>query len=245
MADSGKKKRKVILGPDASGLTELSLDELEDRGRRNPWNDSTEDEFFDRVRGKAKAKAKEIITMAMSEAEHIKEQAAKEGYAQGSAQAEQELSALIGQKAEALATLLSEARGGTKALWNEYRQDIVALVAMSVEKVLAIEVDQRRREVLGSLLDEALDNVDSQRSLLVKVNPEDAELMQELLAAASKKHGSLSDWQVKPDKAVAQGGVILESDKGMVDNTVASRRDMVCAVFDQLGLVEENGGGEE
>lgn len=244
-SETGKKKRKVILGPDASGLTELSLDELEDRGRRNPWDVSSEDEFFERVRDKAKAKAKEIIALAMSEAEHIKTQAAQEGFAQGMAQAEQDIQAMLGQKAAALAAILEQAQAGTKAIWEDYRQDIVALVSMAVEKVLAVEVDQRRREVLGALLDEALENVDSQRKLLVKVHPNDAEIMGELLAAAAKAHASLKDWQVKPDRDIAQGGVVLESDKGMVDNTVASRREIVCAVFDKLGLAEDNNGGDE
>jgi flagellar assembly protein FliH len=243
--ETGKKKRKVILGPDASGLTELSLDELEDRGRRDPWSRDSEDEFFDRVRDKAKAKAKEIITIAMSDAEHIKAQAAKEGFAQGMAQAEQDIQALLGEKATALASILEQAQGGSKAIWEEYRQDIVTLVSMAVEKVLAVEVDQRRREVLGSLLDEALENVDSQRNLLVKVHPNDAEIMGELLTAAAKAHGALKDWRVKPDKDIAQGGVVLESDKGMVDNTVASRREIVCAVFDKLGLIEDSNGGDE
>lgn len=244
MADGPEKKRKskVILGPDASGLTELSLDELEDRNRRSVWNDSCEDDFFNRVRGKAKDLAKEIISGAMAEAERIKAGAAEEGRAEGMAQADSEIEAMLGEKARLLSEILEKAQGGGKALWDEYRQDIVALTVLAVEKVLAVEMEMRHKDVLAALLDEALDNIDSQRNLLVKVHPEDAELMSELLDKAVKSHGALKNWKIKPDEGVGRGGVVLESDQGMVDNSFQARREIIFQVFEKLGLAEDPGG---
>mgnify|MGYP006283524433 FL=1 len=234
-----KKKNKVILGPDSSGLTELSLDELDDRNRRTVWDESGEEKFFDRVRGRAKDKAKEIISQAMAEAEQLKTKAQEEGRAQGMESARNEVEALLDEKSKHLAVLLEQAQSGGKSLWNEHRQDIVALVSMAVEKVLAVELDRNREQILGTLLDEALDNIDSHRQLLIKVNPEDAELMRELLEKAAKSHHGLSNWKVKPDKDLEAGGVILESDQGMVDNSVQARREIILEIFDKLKIAED------
>jgi flagellar assembly protein FliH len=242
MADNPDKKQKskVILGPDSTGLTELSLDELEDRNRRRIWDDSSETDFFERVRGRAKDKAKEIISGAMAEAEQIKAKAAEEGRAEGLAGAKREIDAMLGEKAETLAGILAEAQSGGGVLWNEYRQDIVALVALAVKKVLAVEMDRRREEILGALLDEALDNIDTHRDLSVTVNPEDADLMGDLLDKAVKTHGSLANWKIKSRADIAPGGVILESDHGMVDNSVEARREAVLEIFDKLGFEEDS-----
>lgn len=239
---SGKKKNKIILGPDSSGLTELSLDELEDRNRRNAWDDRNEDVFFERVRGKAKDKAKEILASAMAEAETIKAKAAEEGRAEGLQAARQEVDAMLGQQAEALAEILQQAQAGSKQLWEAYRQDIVALVRLAVEKVLTVQLEQNHEQILGSLLDEALDNIDSHRELVIRVNPDDSELMRELLERAAQTHTTLANWKIKPDKNMAQGGVILESDQGMVDNSVQARSGIILEIFDKLGITDEEDG---
>lgn len=247
MAEGREKKRrgKIILGPaDATGLTEISLDELEDRkGGPSVWDAGCESVFFDRVRGKAKNMAKEIIAGALAEAERIRIAAAEEGREEGLARAASEIEAMLGAKADTLAKILDQAQGGGKALWDEYRQDIVILTTLAVEKVLAVELEVQRKEVLAGLLDEALDNIDSQRNLLVRVHPEDADLMGQLLEEAIKIHGSLKNWKIKPDGTLAQGGVILESDQGMVDNSIKARREIIFQVFDKLGLAEDNNEG--
>jgi flagellar assembly protein FliH len=245
MSENGKpdKKRgkgKVILGPDSTGLTEFALEELEDRYARSAWDENSESDYLERIRGKATAKARDILSKSMAEADEIKAKAFAEGKAEGLEEARTEIDAMLGERAEELATLLKNAGGGSKALWNEYRQDIVGLVRTAVEKVIGVEIERRRSEILGALLDEALENIDSHRSLAVKVHPEDASAMEELLEKAKKVHPELSKWSIRADDSLSKGGVVLESDQGMAVNSIEARVKAVDDIIGRLGLEEDD-----
>ncbi|QLA17507.1 FliH/SctL family protein [Desulfolutivibrio sulfoxidireducens] len=235
---------RVVLGIGAAGPQETTVAEIE--ARRSPMHfERMEAEFWERVRAKAQDKAREIMAQAMAEAERLKASARAEGLAEGTEQARVQFDAHLDEMGKAFAETLAAIQKDRKTLWASYQRDFTTLLRLALEKTLGILLDERRRDVLGSLLDEALDVIDSRTELTVTVNPDDAPMIEELLSRASATRQGLERWRVKGDASLTPGGVRLESRDGMADNTVDSRFAEVAHVFDRLSVGAEGDPGPD
>jgi len=232
--DTGVLTGRVILGPGGEeGEAETTIAELE--SRRSPVHyEEVEARFWERVRAKAKAKASEIMSQAMAEAERLKATAKEEGYAAGVAEAEKQIQAELAQMSTSLGKILDFVAGERKSLWTSYRQDLVTLLRLAVERTIGASLAGRREEILSKLLDEALELIDARDNLTLTVHPDDEPLVRELMARAVNDHPGVSRFQVRANPALLPGSVSLESRDGLVDNTVASRFESVETLFAQL-----------
>lgn len=219
---------RVIMGLRSQSLSQDAFG----GGRIAVWTEEAEAELLDRVRVKAREEAKAILAKAMVEAEELRKAAREQGFAQGVETVREEFAGKI-------SLVLAGIDKGKKVIWQEHRSDIAILLKLAVERVMGIELSERREESLGKLLDEALDLIDAHRDLTIKVNPADVKLLEELLDRAKSKFPALERWRVKPDAGLNPGGVILESHDGVVDNSLTSRMQSVGAVLDLLALSDE------
>lgn len=232
---------RVIMGLDSNNKTqEMTIQEME--GKKKPtWNDDTDREYYERVKAKAQNMAKDIIAKAMAEAETIKADAQAEGYAAGQAQAAQEAEQhLIGFSKNVTQTLQT-IQDQSHNIMMAQSADAISLVFMVIEKTLAVEMETRRQEILASLLDDALNRIDSMTQLIIKVSPDDSGIIGPLLEQAQTEHPDLAKWRVKGDPAIDNGGVIVEATDAIIENTVTSRWEGVQEILGQLAP----GTGEE
>jgi len=228
---------RVIMGAGDSGPSEMTVHEIE--GTKTQVLDAnTELEFWARVRAKAQAKAKEILNQAMADAEALREQARQEGLAQGLAEAQKSCQDQITVMSGKLTQLLAAIQADRANLWISHRQEFAELLKLSVEKTLRVELTERRQEVLGALLDQAVDILDTRSGFTVVVHPEDDQAVSSLLEAAKSAHPALGGWRVKTDQAMTPGGVRLESDAGMVDNTLDSRFEQIADLLERVEFSE-------
>jgi flagellar assembly protein FliH len=207
-----------------------------------------EEEYWRRIREKAQAVATEIVARARVEAEVLRRQAMQEGLAEGSRQAEAGCTSRMAEMGRTFAAALAGVESQGKRIWKAQAQDIVALLRIAVEKTLRVELDDRREEILAALLEQALDLIDCRSGFTVLVNPADEPMMTGLLGAARESRagfGSLDRWQVKTSQDIAPGGLILETDHGMVDNTVPSRFADVAKLLDQLDVSFDGPGSPD
>jgi len=224
---------KVLMGMNTPGPDEMTIQEIEGK-RQLTWDDATNEEYLGRVRDKAQKAAKEIKLLAEVEAEALRATAVHEGYSEGLAKAQafvdqhlQDISA----KGENLFRQLG-AQGTT--IFDERREDIVALIKLAVRKTLKVELAEKRVESLEALMREALNRLDSRRELTVKSHPDDVESLEEFLKTIQERDPSLKYWSVKADPAIGTGGVIVEGAGCRVDNTIDTRWEGVEPIFDQL-----------
>lgn len=228
---------KIVIGPRRSvGLSELSLG----GGSQAAWSMEAEEEYLARVRVKAQAMAKDILAQAMEEAKQIKAQARDEGFQEGQAQGEIQMNQVLEQAAGQCAAVMRSIEEQGREVWRSYRGDLVMLLQVMVEKAIAVELDVHRRESLGNLLDQAVDMIDAKRKVVISIHPQDRGLIEDLLAVGKTDDDRLTGWKIKDDPRIEPGGLILECDHGMVDNTIASRKAGLREIVDQLTL-EENG----
>lgn len=226
--------RVIVGGP--HGPSETTLGEIQGQRDLTKWTSKTDEEYMRRVRDRATDAAKQIISQAMAQAAELREQGKAEGLQDATNQAQDYLDALAAQHAQTLAVAMAAVEQGGRQLWDENRQDIVTLVRLVVRKAINLEMDARREEILGSVMDQALDAIDSYRELCLKVNPQDEELVGQLMERAKALHPGLDRWCVRPDEKIQPGGMILESAQGMVDNSMEARWRAVEQVLEQLGL---------
>lgn len=240
----GKITGRVIVGMDSPGPDEMSVQDIEGK-KKLVWDDSVDSEYMARVRSKAQAMAKDILAKAMHEAEELKQNARQEGYDEGIAQAQTELDQHVTGISQTLEGLLTSVSAQGAEVWNSRRQDIVTLIRMAVSKVLHAELNERREEVLGNLLDQAIERIESQRTLTLRVSPQDRELMDALLPQIQERNPAVKQWKLKTDPAIEMGGAIIETNEGKVDNTVDARWDTVEPIFEEMTVLSMDEAGQQ
>lgn len=230
-----------LTGP---GPAETTIQELEGK-KRLVWDESVSEEYMTRIRDKAQAAVRDLLAQAVREAEEIREKARQEGYIEGMEQAvaanEENLRNLSEHLGQALASIQHHGRD----LLRQQRLDIAALIRLAVQKTLMLEYSERRGEAVTALLEEALERIDSRRGLLVRVHPQDFAMVEGLLKLARENRPDLAQWRMKADLP-EPGGVVVESDDGVVDNGLPSRWQAVEAVFDRLAeaSARDDGSGD-
>ncbi|QGY40621.1 flagellar assembly protein FliH [Pseudodesulfovibrio cashew] len=239
---SPKYTGKVVMGMTTPGPDEMTIQELEGK-RRLMWDDSTNEEYLERVKAKAREKAKEIMVLAELEAEALRATARHEGYEEGLKQAQADLEAHANQMSAEVENILSQIGAQGSKVFDERRRDILSLIRLAVEKTLKIEMSESRIASVEALMTEALERIESQRELIVKCSPDDAPDLEIFIKNIQERNPALKYWTVKGDPTLADGGILLESADGMVDNSVASRWRGVEPILDQLAeqLVKPEG----
>ncbi|WP_035104171.1 FliH/SctL family protein [Desulfohalovibrio reitneri] len=230
---SSKSTGRVFLGVDTPGPEQTSLQELE--GKRRPvWDESTNQELIDRVKNKATEMAKSIVAEAEQQAEQLRKEATDRGYQEGVEQAREQIEAEQTALAESVGRALTNVANQASRVWESQREDFVALIRLAVRKAVAVEYDERKEEALDKILHESLEAIDSMRQLTIRVNPDEAELVEALVNHVRDRFPALERFTVKPDQQIELGGMVIESDEGMVDNTVDTRLAQIEPLFEHL-----------
>jgi flagellar assembly protein FliH len=205
------------------------------------WTAETEAELMNRVRIKAREQAKEILTQAMEEAELVKSRIREEAYAECLAQVRSEIQASHEELCTRVGKILTAISREQHKVCDDYRREIVELLKVSVEKAVRKEMDGDGERCLNVLLEEGLELLDAHRELTVTVRPKDVLMIEQLLEKAKARFPSLDRWRVKQGAAMKEGGVVLETGFGLVDNSVSSRLESIRTILDQLSFGEDKG----
>jgi flagellar assembly protein FliH len=235
---------RVFMGVGSGQSMQLTLDDLKGHESIGRWSKELEQEVMERVQVKAAAKARDIVAKGMAEARELRGKAREEGYAEGVAQAQQQLEQAHHEMADSLGQALDAIQQGSESIWKHHREELASLVRIAVEKILNIELASQRQEVLAGFLDQAVEALEEHAGLTLTVHPEDQEAMHQVLTLASQRYPRLSAWRVKTDPAMQPGGLLVESDHGMVDNTLEGRMAIVEPILRRLELPEASADEE-
>ena len=156
------------------------------------------------------AQAEDIVRLAELEAESIRaaaqdayESEKKRGYSDG----------LDAGKMETAAQMVDTVAAGVDYLAG-LENRIVDLVMHAVRKIIDGFDDKDR--VLG-LVRKALSYAHSQKRVVLRVCPEDAEIMQEQLRDLLRDFPGIGILDLAPDPRLGKGACVLESELGLVD----------------------------
>jgi flagellar assembly protein FliH len=180
----------------------------------------------ERLLQEARAQAEALRAQAEAEAEALRARAKAEGWRAGRAEALAAARALRAQAQRIRRRALRERRAVLEALAGD-----VARLALDVARqVLAREIEQSPDDILR-LLRQLLPRVDG--PVAVRVHPGLAPIVEAEAASLGRAVA------VRPDPAVAEGGLVLETEEGYLDATVEGRLQRVASALG--GVSRERG----
>ncbi len=214
---------------------EHSLGGME-QGKSTCWTADDEAEYLGRVKEKATVMAKNLLDDAKAEAARIQESAHQDGYNQGLADAQAELDAFRSAMADSVATVLSAIEGQCSHIFAQWRDDLVAITRLAVEKGTGIYISEDRAQMLESLLVEAVDVLEKRRELIIRVNPEDEPVVADIVDVTRGKYPDVKAWRVRADASISSGGMVVESESSLAEGRVEARLAAVEEVLQRLSL---------
>jgi len=210
-----------------------------DQSRSTTWTEKDEVEYLERVRVKAEQIAAGLITEAKDQAEQIREEARQDGYAKGLAEAQSELEAFRAAMADSVSAVLSAIEGQCSHIFAQWREDVVGVAKLAVERITAVELSERRREVLEGLLLEAVALLEKRRELVIRVNPDDEPVIEDIIKITRERFDDVRSWRVKADASISPGGMVVESESSLAEGRVESRIAAVDQILASLTLPEK------
>lgn len=222
------------MGPGPMG--EVALSDVAGPQASGGWDAATEARYLERVREKAANMAREVLEKAQAEAESIRNQAYEQGYADGLAQAQAELEEFRATMGDSAAAVLQAIEAQSPPVLAQWKDDLVALLRLAVERMAAVVLSEERAAVLESLYLDAFKHLESHRKLTIRVNPEDEAAVADIIQSAKERTPGLEQWTVKADPSLEAGGLRIESANSLADNSLTARRAAVEHVLADLQI---------
>lgn len=192
-------------------------------------------ELLDRAREEARnivldarEEAEVALAAAKLEAANIRAQAQKEGFEQGLRDAQKESEADRQAALEQCQEILEEARRTKIKIMESSTADTVRIAMAVAKKIIATEV-LTNPNIITNVIREAIGFLDQASNIHVYVNPNEIEKV--LADVADNQLNEIGQKELKnelvPDKRVAVGGCVVESDSGIVDARLETRIEKV------------------
>lgn len=183
---------------------------------------STPDE---RRRGYRRVEDKSLISKASDEANAIRENAYREGYEAGLAAGQ----SVIGELETVITDFMNTREDGLMSTADE-----IASIAITVaEKIIKTEVACDSTLVLG-LVRETIQKAGKQnRTIIVKVNPDDAALVKTSLKEEPIPHLK-AELIIMDDPLVDSGSCIVETNSGLVDASFSTQLEILRQLFGEV-----------
>ncbi|ADL43219.1 H+transporting two-sector ATPase B/B' subunit [Caldicellulosiruptor obsidiansis OB47] len=181
---------------------------------------------------KAKQEAQRIIDEANTRAQLILKQAQengyKEGFEKGLLDAQKEYKKMLENIEIQKAMILKERENILKDLENE----VLLLVPQILEKVLEREI--RDKSFLQQYIKNAILQLSIRNSLTLRVSEEDFEYVNEKLEEILRGIDGVDKVDIKVDKALRGGDVVIETPYGFVETGVRMRLEKIQEIIESL-----------
>jgi len=173
--------------------------------------------LLDDAHARAQAMIDDAATRADALVSATKAQAHREGYAEGTAAADREMSAMT----ETMRNLVDMARVERHKLMEDAEPELVRLAIGIAERVLHQQI-ALDRSVVVEMAKVAIARLVERESVTVRVNPGDLERMREHRDEFLSS-GDIKNFRVIEDQRVDRGGVVVETDGGTIDARIGTQ----------------------
>ncbi|MGB8427372.1 MAG: FliH/SctL family protein [Desulfobacterales bacterium] len=138
------------------------------------------------------------------------------------------------EKIESLKALVSEAaealRRAQLQLQREVEQEIVELALAVAGRVVGHEV-KTSRDGIAAVVGEALQRVENQDAVVIKINPADIDFLDRLQLPLTGFFSNPDAVTIEADESVGAGGCVIETGGGDIDARLESRLRVVEEAF--------------
>lgn len=226
----GRSEHMIDTTPQAPPEPEFEWNEQTIEAGQAPER-RTDDRRNDRRRGYRRIEDKDLISKAYEEAVAIKERAQEQGFQEGLAQAKAEIGALRQNIAELM--------NGREEALQSVASEIGALAVEIAARIIKTEVSCDDTLVMGMVKDTIQKMGRNTKSVLVKVNPEDASAVRKFLKEEDAIPNLNAEIIVMDESTVDQGSCIVETNSGLIDASFSTQLGILRQLFGQ----KTEGGG--
>ncbi|MEI7474444.1 MAG: FliH/SctL family protein [bacterium] len=169
----------------------------------------------DRRRGYRRVDDRNLISRAHEESNVIREQAAREGFEYGLAEAKEEL--------KKLGIAISELVEAKERAMSEYSNQIATIAIKVAEKIIKTEVACDDTIIMNIVSDVLKTLGKEHSSITIKANTQDTDIINMNLPKLSSYFKSSSKVSVTEDDTIEPGCCIVETTSGMIDATFTTQ----------------------
>ena len=176
----------------------------------------------------------DVLSAAWAEAERVRAQAREEGHAAGHAEGIERARAEAAPALAAIEQAAVEIAALREELVETLEGQAAELALRVAEQILAgtVAVEPERVVQVTRI---ALRRLSDRHRVTVLVNPEDLDVMSRLSDGLRGELGGIDQIDVQSDRRLARGGVIVRTDHGEIDASIAtqlqSARELVAAAL--------------
>ena len=207
-----KKKKEQIVQNDAvqeklegDSIDLFNLDNIDFKQRN-------ERRRGDRRRGFRRIDDRNLISRAREEADSIREAAAKEGYQEGLARAQEDIQELKN-------SLISFASAKQK-VFDRIAPEILSISMEIAKKIIKKELTQSPELLLDSVKSVLNTLSKDETKIMIKANPSQVDILREEVPQAAIGLGLESKIVVIADESIIEGGCVITTTNGVVDATI-------------------------
>ncbi len=171
-----------------------------------------------------------------SEVEELRQKAHELGYAEGMEKAVREFEEHCAHVDATTLDVLKTIEAQTSNLFQSWKAELVELLRTSVEMGLHWVLTEDRAAALGSLLSDAVQQLEDRRRIVIRAHPEDALAIEEVLGSTQRRFNELQSWEVIPDASLTVGSLVVESLSGVIESQVETRYAAVRQALEHLML---------
>lgn len=146
----------------------------------------------------------------------------EQGYSAGIAAAEAAMEPLL----QRLGALLSSIHENHTAFYRAAERQVVDLALQIAQKVVEREVENMP-DMAVNVIRAALEEMDARTAVRVRVNPDDAELLQRRWSSVVPSGVSPERIELQPDGRIQPGGGVIETTHGQVDAQLATKLEQL------------------
>ncbi|MBO5948831.1 hypothetical protein J6Q66_08360 [bacterium] len=192
-----KVEEQVLEPQEEFDFSSINFEEREERRKGN------------RRRGYRRIDDRNLVSRAQEEAYSIKENAVKDGYQEGLAQAQEEIAMIR--------NAISEFFQYKEKMLEIVSKDVMDISLEIAQKIIKKEA-QVDKSILLNLITEIFDkNVGRESRITIRAGSEDVDFLKSMSEEITQMTGSNAKINIVEDKQIVGGGVIIETTNGIVD----------------------------
>lgn len=180
----------------------------------------------DRRRGFRRIDDRNLISRAREEAMTIRESAAKEGYDNGIAQAENDIARLREQ--------IMKFAGARQAVFDAIAPEILAISIDIAKKIIKTEVQQNPDLIIANIQQCLKELSKEETKVMLKLNPSDVANVKQQIPTILENAGLDVKIMIVPDPSMTQGGGIIQTTNGIIDVTIDTQVDIITKALREI-----------
>lgn len=179
---------------------------------------------------------KEQARLLQEQAQQSFDTSEENGFDSGLNQANDEITAFRIEMGSALLAVVSAIEKQSENIFNYWRDDIVELVHICVEKSTDWVMSAEHDAIIKNLVIKAVKQLLNRRQVNLCVHPDDEETVVQLFNFAKEAMPDIKYWSVSSDPQLQRGDLIAECVLNTLHNKHADRLTMVQNILSKLSL---------